>query len=317
MASISDEETVNFGLTKIGRREGWANAMNENLERLGALFYQASDGSFYLCKNAIAFGDSESEPEFDPLTWLQADTSKRSSAIRLNEDGSFAIMTCAAGNYVITWTTVMVVGSDGSVTIPGNLTSSGIISGDITALLLLSDMTINSNKDWGGYSLTNLGTLTSASGNQFLNSDGKLVAKHSENLLLYTPESANTDVLVSENTASAMLPLASDYAELLELPDDIPGNVIAEFGSNHSQVLVEVDYSYNTLGSVYLKFAVNGTVVGSGYSGTGVNSGTYSLVIDIEPGDTIQIYGYDTVSPNSSVSNLKMYALSAPVSKQW
>ena len=190
---MSDRYTPNLGLIKPGIRKGWGNAVNENFEKLGALHYYHTDGSFFVCKNAV----------YDESGWVQPNTNFRSSLIAMNEDGSFVLYTYDAGNSMIpTWTVVATFGSDGSFTlssgsnigsdgsltlssgsnirsdgsltlpggatisgaasiggglnVAGNLSVTGSITGNLAAYLLLSHIAIDSNKDWNGKSITNL-----------------------------------------------------------------------------------------------------------------------------------------------------------------
>jgi hypothetical protein len=190
---MADEFTDNLKLTKISRRKAWAEAMNENLDKIGALHYYHTDGWMFICKNAIC----------NDGIWTQPNPILQSSVIALGNDGSFTLQTCPAGNSPInSWTQIASFGSDGSLTlssgsnigsdgsltlssgsnirsdgsltlpggatisgaasiggglnVAGNLSVTGSITGNLAAYLLLSQIAIDSNKDWNGKSITNL-----------------------------------------------------------------------------------------------------------------------------------------------------------------
>lgn len=138
---MADEFTDNLALTKIGRRKAWAEAMNENLDKIGALHYIHTNGSMHICKNAV----------YRDGAWIQPDTSKNSSIILLGEDSSFVLFTCAAGNHNISLTTTATFGSDGTLTIPrGGISTSGsaLISGGASisgATSVGNDLTVTGN----------------------------------------------------------------------------------------------------------------------------------------------------------------------------
>ncbi|WP_421907895.1 hypothetical protein [Methanolacinia petrolearia] len=145
---MPDTYTPNLGLTKPCTRKNWAEAVNENFEKLGVLHYIHIDGSLHICKNAV----------YQDGSWLQPDTSLRSSLIVMGSQGHFVFYTCPAGNPTISaWTPVATFGSDGSLAL-----SSGSTIGSDGSLTLSSGSTIGSDGSLtlpGGICISN-GSLT-------------------------------------------------------------------------------------------------------------------------------------------------------------
>ncbi|WP_048148220.1 hypothetical protein [Methanolacinia paynteri] len=160
---MPDTYTPNLGLIKPCTRKNWAEAVNENFEKLGVLHYYHTDGWMFICKNAICNNG----------VWTQPDTSLQSSVIALGNDGSFTLQTCPAGHSTIpSWTQVASFGNDGSLTlagglaissggasISGNLSVSGTITGNISTYLMLSLISINADKNWNTKNISNIGGL--------------------------------------------------------------------------------------------------------------------------------------------------------------
>lgn len=174
---MPDTHTPNLGLTKPCTRKNWAEAVNENFEKLGVLHYIHSDGSMFVCKNAT----------YDSEGWHQTDTSKCSSLIQMTVIGEIVFYTCVAGDPSLSaLTTIAKFREDGSLTLPaglsisegdvsvnGNITATGNISGVIAALMSL--IVIDEDKNWNAKSITNirslqLNCLVSASGSDVLTS---------------------------------------------------------------------------------------------------------------------------------------------------
>ncbi|ADN36217.1 hypothetical protein Mpet_1458 [Methanolacinia petrolearia DSM 11571] len=305
---MPDTYTPNLGLTKPCTRKNWAEAVNENFEKLGVLHYYHTDGWMFICKNAICNNG----------VWTQPDTNLQSSVIALGNDGSFTLQTCPAGSPTITsWTAVMTVtsagavtlaseatfgangtvslpngvaiNSSGTLTLPGDLSVAGTISGNITALLLLSQMTI-SDKDWGGHNITNLGQITT-------------------DKMILTPTDTIPTYLLAQDPSGGYTS-AESYTLVLALSVAVPSYVLDAGGAS----VVKVAYDFGTGGSpsAYARIYINGVAVGSEHH---INIAYYSETvreeIPVSPGDIIQVYCHGVPV---YFGNLRVYGFAYPIS---
>lgn len=95
MISDNDSLADNLGLTLIGRRKGWGEAVNANFEKISKLHAIDNSGNIWTVNNAIY--DSAED------VWTQPDTSKASTAMRLNTDGTIELLFCASSAGNISW----------------------------------------------------------------------------------------------------------------------------------------------------------------------------------------------------------------------
>ena len=170
----------------------------------------------------------------------------------------------------------------------------------------LSGTDIDTDKDWNGKSITNVGSLTSH-GETIINTSGELAGGGVAEILYPDPDRAAANICAQNLTENNTMYDA--WTQLLVLPA-VPANLAV--GPTHTvQVAWEHCESYAGSWGVASRVYVNGVAVGPirGTSSTG-----YSVVsdpIDVSPGDVISIWGhgnaYDGV--RVYVRNVKAYAV--------
>ena len=111
--------------------QGWGSLVNQNFVLIDQnLPITTNDGSKWLVNNATYNRNTN--------TWTQTDTNKSSTGVHLTVSGSVELLTCVAGNSVITWSSANFSGGQGTF---GELDISGSID---VASLIANSANINS-----------------------------------------------------------------------------------------------------------------------------------------------------------------------------
>ena len=103
--------------------QGWGSLVNQNFVLIDQnLPITTNDGSKWFVNNATYNRNTN--------TWTQTDTNKSSTGVHLTVSGSVELLTCVAGNSVITWSSANFSGGQGTF---GELDISGSI--DVASLI--------------------------------------------------------------------------------------------------------------------------------------------------------------------------------------
>ena len=178
----------------------------------------------------------------------------------------------------------------------------------------LSGTDIDTDKDWNGKSITNVGSLTSH-GETIINTSGEFAGGGAAYVLYADPACAAANLcnqVLGEYSRQNI-----GYGKMVEL-SPIPSSVAIPNVKHTVTVQWQTWIYYGAPYAGYTRVYINGSPVG--VEKISSVSTTVSETIEVEPGDIISIWGHSTEPSEYStgivyVSNVKLFAFAVPAGR--
>ena len=180
----------------------------------------------------------------------------------------------------------------------------------------LSGTDIDTDKDWNGKSITNVGSLTSH-GETIINTSGEFAGGGAAYIYYADPQCNPANVCAQNlNSFSKSYP---GYAKGLVLPE-VPSTALGDQHTVQAQWQHRVGWNADGSQAVRSKIYVNDVAVGVEKIGISTGYVTVSDTIPVKPGDIISLWvsgagGGEYGSIYGFIQNLKIFAFAVPAAR--